>query len=191
MTARHKLNAAYVAGALVVAGFLARPRSPWSCSWSCSRPWSHWPWPAATSARNPGPFANTARPQPHFPKGVFVSHIVTVKTRVTDPRAVEAACQRLGLPQPAHGTARLYSGEATGLLVPLPGWQYPVVIDTQTGAAHYDNYQGRWGDQKHLDRFLQVYAVEKARLEARKRGYGVVEQTLADGSIMLRIVEGS
>jgi hypothetical protein len=32
--------------------------------------------------------------------------------------------------------------------------------------------------------------VEKARLEARKRGHAVTEQTLADGSIQLRIVAG-
>ncbi len=34
---------------------------------------------------------------------------------------------------PVQGTARLYSGEATGLIVTLPGWTYPAVIDTQTG----------------------------------------------------------
>ena len=68
-----------------------------------------------------------------------MSHIVTIATKVRDAAAVAAACQRLGLPQPAQGTARLYSGEATGLLVQLPGWQYPVVIDPLTGAARYDN----------------------------------------------------
>jgi hypothetical protein len=120
-----------------------------------------------------------------------VSHTVTIKTRVTDPRAVEAACKRLGLATPTEGTANLFGGEATGLLVQLPDWQYPVVIDTATGAAYYDNFQGHWGEQEHLDRFLQMYAIEKARLEARKKGYGVVEQALTDGSIMLRIVEGS
>jgi hypothetical protein len=120
-----------------------------------------------------------------------VSHIVTIKTRLTDPRAVAAACQRLGLDAPAEGTARLFGGEVSGLLVRLPGWDYPVVIDASTGTVSYDNFQGHWGEQSHLDRFLQLYAVEKARLEARKKGYGVVEQTLSDGSILLRIVEGS
>ena len=51
----------------------------------------------------------------------------------------------------------------------LPGWQYPAVIDTQSGVVRYDNYEGHWGDQQHLDRFLQLYAVEKAKLEARKK----------------------
>ena len=47
-----------------------------------------------------------------------------------------------------------------------------------------------WGDQAHLDRFLQLYAVEKARIEARKKGHQVIEQSLADGSIKLTIRVG-
>lgn len=42
-----------------------------------------------------------------------------------------------------------------------------------------------WGDRLHLDRFLQSYAVEKTRIEARKRGHTVTEQSLVDGSIKL------
>src|SRR5262249_1948826 len=83
-----------------------------------------------------------------------------------DPAAIAAACQRLELPQPVQGTAQLYSGEATGLLVQLPGWEYPAVIDPGSGVVRYDNYEGAWGEQAHLDRFLQAYAVEKAKLEA-------------------------
>lgn len=120
-----------------------------------------------------------------------MSHIVTIQTRLHDPAAITAACQRQGLTAPTHGTARLYSGEATGLLVELPGWQYPVVIDTQTGTVRYDNYGGHWGDQAHLNKFLQLYAVEKTRLEARKKNLLVTEQTLQDGRIRLQITEGT
>jgi hypothetical protein len=118
-----------------------------------------------------------------------VSHVVSVQTEVRDPAAVAAACRRLGPPAPAHGTAQLFSGEATGLLVKLREWLYPVACDTATGALKYDNYNGSWGHQEHLDRFLQAYAVEKARMEARKKGFSVSEQSLEDGSIRLRIVE--
>ena len=119
-----------------------------------------------------------------------MSHIVTVATQVRDADAAGAACRRLGLPEPAVGTAQLFEGEATGLLVHLPGWFYPVVCELASGSARYDNYGGLWGEPEHLDRFLQMYAVEKARLEARKRGHQVVEQTLADGSIRLTIEVG-
>jgi hypothetical protein len=119
-----------------------------------------------------------------------LSHVVTVATEVRDPAAVAAACRRLGLPEPALGTARLFEGEATGLLVKLPGWLYPCVCDTATGAVRYDNYNGSWGAAEHLDRLLQAYAVEKACLEARKRGHAVTEQALADGSVKLVIQIG-
>ena len=106
-------------------------------------------------------------------------------TRPSAPPAAASSCLRRSL-----GTAQLFSGQATGLIVRLPDWAYPVVIDTTTGQVHYDNYNGAWGDQAQLDRFLQIYAVEKARIEARKKGHQVTEQTLADGSIKLTIRVG-
>ena len=118
-----------------------------------------------------------------------MSHIVTIATRVHDPAAVAAVCKRLGLAEPVHGKAKLYSGEAEGLQLQLPGWRYPAVIDAVTGAVHYDNFQNRWGEQQRLDRFLQLYAVEKAKIEARKRGYQVSEQSLQDGSVKVQIIE--
>ena len=120
-----------------------------------------------------------------------MSHVVTIKTRVHDPAAVGAACQRLGLAAPVQGTAALYSGEATGLIVHLPGWQYPAVFDTLTGEVRYDNYEGQWGEKAQLDRLIQMYSVEKAKLEARKKGYAVSEQQLQDGSVRVTIVEGA
>lgn len=119
-----------------------------------------------------------------------MSHLVCIETRVSDPVAVAAACQRLGLVAPVQGTAKLYSAEATGLLVQLPDWLYPVVIDTASGTVQFDNYEGTWGSQEHLTRFLQMYAVEVTRLECRKKNYAVSETTLADGSIRLQIQEG-
>ena len=119
-----------------------------------------------------------------------MSHVVTIETEVRDARAVASACRRLGLPEPTAGTVQLFSGEATGLAVRLPGWRYPVVCDTASGQVRFDHYEGRWGDPQLLGRFLQMYAVEKARLEARQRGHGVTEQTLPDGSIRLTVSVG-
>jgi len=119
-----------------------------------------------------------------------LSHIVTIETQVKDRTAVAAACRRLGLAAPEQGRAQLFSGEAAGLLVRLPEWQYPVVCDLQTGAVKYDNFEGRWGEQKHLDALLQMYAVEKAKIEARRRGHVCTEQRLSDGSIKLTVNVG-
>ncbi len=120
-----------------------------------------------------------------------MSHIVVVKTEVRDVAAVRAACKRLGLAEPVHGEAKLFSGQAEGLIVRLPDWQYPVVCDTTSGQVQYDNFGGRWGDQAHLDHFLQAYAVEKCRIEARTRGHSVTEHALSNGSIKLTVqIEG-
>ena len=119
-----------------------------------------------------------------------MSHIVTVQAEVRDPVAIAAACRRLGLPEPVPGTAQLFSGQATGWLVQLPGWLYPVVCRAETGQVAYDNFGGNWGKEDELNRFLQAYAVELAKIEARKKGYAVTEQPLADGSIRLSIQVG-
>lgn len=95
-----------------------------------------------------------------------MSHLVVLRTQVRDATALAAACRRLGLSQPVQGTARLFSSQATGQIVQLPGWTYPVVFDTATGKAHYDNFTGAWGDQKELGKLLQRYAAEKACQEA-------------------------
>jgi hypothetical protein len=116
-----------------------------------------------------------------------VSHVVQIQTEVRDPVAICAGCQRLGLPEPVQGTTKLFSATATGYAVQLPGWRYPVVIDTAAGQVKFDNYGGHWGDRKELDRFFQAYAIEMAKLEARKKGHSVTEQALADGSIKLTI----
>ena len=116
-----------------------------------------------------------------------MSHIVVVKTEIRDAAVVGAACRRLGLSQPVEGTVKLFSGEVKGLAVQLPDWQYPVVADLATGKLQFDNFGGRWGDQKHLDHFLQIYAAEKVKIESRQRGALCIEQAMADGSIRLTI----
>ena len=116
-----------------------------------------------------------------------MSHVVSIKTEVRDVAAIRAACRRLNIDQPEEGTFKLFSGEAAGVAVRLPDWTYPVVCDVATGELSFDNYNGGWGHQEELDKFLQAYAVEMARLEARKRGHTVTEQSLADGSVKLTI----
>ncbi|MGE3807628.1 MAG: hypothetical protein AB7K24_23440 [Gemmataceae bacterium] len=44
-----------------------------------------------------------------------MSHLVTVKTRVQDVAAVEAACRRLNLPAPVPGTAAGHNSMTIGL----------------------------------------------------------------------------
>lgn len=100
---------------------------------------------------------------------------------------MNAACRRLGLAPPVNGQHKLFTSTATGLGIKLPGWTYPVVCDLSRGQVAFDNYGGRWGEQSKLDALLQMYAVEKAKIEARKRGHTVIEQNLPSGEIKLVI----
>ncbi len=119
-----------------------------------------------------------------------MSHIVEIKTEIRDEQAVRAACIRLQLAPPETKTVRLFSATATGLCVQLPGWTYPVVANLQTGSLQFDNYNGHWGEQAKLNQFLQAYAVEKAKIDARRKGHSVSETRLEDGSIRVTVRVG-
>ena len=119
-----------------------------------------------------------------------MSHIVTIETEIRDEAAIRAACNRLRLPEPVFGEVKLFSGTAAGWQIRLQDWRYPIVADVATAKIAFDNYGGRWGQQKELDRFVQAYAVEKAKIEARKKGHSVTEQQLEDGSIKVVVQVG-
>jgi len=119
-----------------------------------------------------------------------VSHTVTIKTKITDVVAIQAACNRLKLPQPTRGEVRLFDRVATGIGVHLDGWRFPICVESD-GNLLYDHFQGFWGSPEKLDQFQQAYAVEKAKLEARKQGYTCQESVLADGSIRLNVLVGA
>lgn len=130
-----------------------------------------------------------------------MSHVVKVKAlKITDPGAIGSAVdrlpdvhliapggQRVGTVDEATGAHNLY-GEKTnaGVGVQLPGWHYPVIINTETGEVAFDNYSGHWGKEIELDRFVQAYAVERTKMEAMAQNFAMAqEEELPDGSIKL------
>lgn len=119
-----------------------------------------------------------------------MSHVVSISTKIRDIEALTAATQRMQLPPPRFEEVQLFSSQATGQAVRLRDWRYPVVCDTQSGQVFFDNYEGRWGKQKELDLLFQSYAIEKAKIEARKQGHSVQEQALQDGSVKLTLTLG-
>ena len=116
-----------------------------------------------------------------------MSHTVTIRTQIRDFHAIQAACERLKLPQPTQGDVRLFDRVAQGIGVQLDDWRFPVCIDSD-GKLLYDNFGGFWGLPEKLDQFQQAYAVCKATIEARKQGYTCMESLLADGSIRLSVM---
>jgi hypothetical protein len=120
-----------------------------------------------------------------------MSHIVTIKEiLVKDQNAVQEACRRLNLSEPVFGKTSLYGGNVEGLLIQLPNWTYPICCNLETGEIQYDNFKGNWGEQIFLDQFLQMYSVEKAKIEAERVGSSFCEEILENGDIVLEIEEG-
>lgn len=134
-----------------------------------------------------------------------MSHTVTVKVEMKDTEAIQDAIDRMdgahfvkpggknrkyeqaGSLDEAKGRHQIYSGSFEGVGVQLPGWHYPVIINTETGEVKYDNYNGHWGPQENLDELVQMYSVEKARVEALLHGLTVQEEELENGDIKLTI----
>ena len=122
-----------------------------------------------------------------------MSHTSTIKTNFRDAEAVTEAAEALGYTV-EYGTARLFTGpELTGLVMRIPGWRYPVIINTETGTAKYDNYKGSWGSSEHLDAFKQRYAacVTKKELSKKFPTATLVEETTEDGRIVITASVGS
>lgn len=116
-----------------------------------------------------------------------MSHIVKLKSKMSNIDVLKRACQRIGLKEPTHAEHRMYGGQkATGYGVQLPNWNYPVVV-TDSGVVEYDNYGGSWGEQCHLDNLQQAYSAEAVLLEAEMNGYAAQEHVLEDGSIQIRL----
>lgn len=120
-----------------------------------------------------------------------MSHTVKLKTQLTCLESIKRACKRMpGVEFLGKGTFRVYSGNNSGIGIQLPGWQYPITIDIESGELAFDNYGGRWGNEEVLDGFRQAYGVEKAKLEGQNRGYSVQEETLANGDIKVTLNVG-
>ncbi len=119
-----------------------------------------------------------------------MSHVVQIQTEVRDPVAIGAAATRLHLPVPVFGETKLFTSSKMGWAVKLPQWRYPVVCDVNTGKVEFDNFEGRWGDRSELGKFLQAYAVERTKLEARRKGFSVTECPVADGGIKVVVEMG-
>lgn len=135
-----------------------------------------------------------------------MSHTVTVKVEMKDTSAIGSAVDRIEgahfikpavrdvrkrdeAPniQEATGRHGIYSGAFEGIGVQLPGWNYPIVINPETGEVKYDNFSGSWGSQERLDEMVQMYSVEKAKAEAVLHGLTASEEALDNGDIKLTI----
>ena len=89
-----------------------------------------------------------------------MSHTLKIKVEIKDETALRTASERTGAKVLGEGSHRLYGGVSNGFGVQLPGWQFPVIVNLQTGELSYDNYGGNWGNQGTLDTLIHEYSTE-------------------------------
>jgi len=123
-----------------------------------------------------------------------MSHIVTVELELKDKQAIINACTRLTNDTQMKNVQLLNNGEVqeyklfsgqkcTGIGIQLDNWNYPVVIDAETGKVKYDNYKGSWGEQVRLDEFVQATALEAMKIQAELANQQWHEEVQEDGTI--------
>lgn len=124
-----------------------------------------------------------------------MSHIVSIKTIVTDKGAMEAACKELGLTLSPTKTFKGWAGREypcdARITVPGSAWDIGLVPkpDGKGWELQCDHFL--FADQrvgKDCQRLVQLYAVHKASREAQMRGMAVAREQMANGTIRLQIV---
>lgn len=127
-----------------------------------------------------------------------MSHVVSVNVVVKDLTALEQACKELGLQfMRGQTTQKYYSGTSTCLhAIKVPGTDWEIgLLKAKTGKGFelaYDNY-GPSGQTiakmlgNGLEKLKQGYAVAKATLEAKAKGWMCQRTTLPSGAIKLTL----
>ena len=116
-----------------------------------------------------------------------MSHISKIELEVKDLGVLSQACTRLGLSLiKAQKTFRWYGQEAPcDHCIRVPGASYEIGVISKDGSYelscdYYDkNLETVIGQRGGL--LKQAYAAEKTRLEARKKGYSVMERQTETG----------
>ena len=122
-----------------------------------------------------------------------MSHFTEIRTQVRDIAALRDACKELDLQLTDKTTSRGYAGQTRqgDYVIRLKG-PYDIALSHQddgTYALTTDWWAGHVEKEvgQGFGRLLQLYGVHKTRLEAKRKGYTVKRQTLADGAIKLTI----
>jgi hypothetical protein len=119
-----------------------------------------------------------------------MSHIVKIKTDMSNLEVLKAACEHLGLSYSLSSTAKLYSGTSpTGTVINLPGWRYPIVVSPD-GEVHYDNYGGEWGKIRELEKLRQTYMSTTLEELISLSGMTVESSFNQQGQLVMIVEEG-
>jgi len=122
-----------------------------------------------------------------------MSHFASVQTQIRDIGALRGACTELGLVLADNAVARGYGTNTVhgDLVIRLKG-PYDIALNRQQDGS-YGLTTDWWGGHVEREvgsgygRLLQLYAVHKAQIEAKKKGLTCRRQALGDGSVKLVI----
>ena len=123
-----------------------------------------------------------------------MSHFTTIQTQIRDLAALGAACDELGLTLAENAEARGYGSQTRrgDYVIQITSGPYDIALSRQTDGT-YELSTDWWGGHvekavgKNYGRLLQLYGVQKATREARRKGYTVRRKQHADGAIKLVI----
>ncbi len=122
-----------------------------------------------------------------------MSHWTTVQTQIRDINALRAACAELNLPLLQNAEARGYgNNRLEGQYVIRLNGPYDIALHQQPDGT-YSLLTDWWNGHveaevgRNFGRLLQLYAVHKATIEARKRGLSIQRKLLKNGAIQLSI----
>lgn len=104
-----------------------------------------------------------------------MSHIITAELEITKENLplLEKAVETVGGEWLGKGTSTLYRESVSGYRFTLPDWRYPgvVVFNGNSGSLKYDNYNGLWGKQEHMDSVVQTFVKNVVTAAAKRHGY--------------------
>jgi len=120
-----------------------------------------------------------------------MSHFATVETQIRDIGALRKACTEMGLLLADNAMARGYGTQKTRgeFVIRLKG-PYDIALNKQPEGIYgltTDWWDGHVEKEvgTNYGRLLQLYAVHKTQIEAKRKGYTCRRSRLADGSMKL------
>jgi hypothetical protein len=120
-----------------------------------------------------------------------MSHFTTIKTQIKDLQALAAAVNELGLKLLPNTEARGFYQQKLKAphVIRLKG-PYDIAVQPQPDGTHgltTDWWDGHVAKEvgPNLGRLLQLYAVHKASMEAKKKGFSVLRRPQPNGHIKL------
>ena len=120
-----------------------------------------------------------------------MSHFTTIKTQIKDMEALRSACKEMGLTVLQNANARGFADQKLKgeFVIQLKG-PYDIAVQKRSDGSFgltTDWWNGHVEKEvgTNFGKLLQLYGVHKATMEARKKGFGVLRRSKADGSIKL------